>query len=282
MKAVVFHGIGDIRLDDVKEPKIKDSTDAIVRLTASASQILTITTTINCRIWERAVIKQLHYQPYALLISEQLVGICLMVFVQQSLLLDIRSVETIVKKTGFGGMTGNKGAVVLHMDINDTSICCVGAHFASGVTNFLERNQDYHTIMNDILFSNGLQINDHNYIIWLGDFNYRIDLPNNEVRSMINKQQIESLFLYDQLSYQMHLGEVFADYKEGSIDFKPTYKYDVGTDTYDTSEKQRVPSWTDRILFRGRKATLLKYYCEEISFRSPARYCFTRCRSHYH
>ncbi len=36
MKAVVFHGIGDIRLDDVKEPKIQDDTDAIVRLTASA------------------------------------------------------------------------------------------------------------------------------------------------------------------------------------------------------------------------------------------------------
>ena len=36
MKAVVFHGIGDIRLDTVKEPKIQDPTDAIVRLTASA------------------------------------------------------------------------------------------------------------------------------------------------------------------------------------------------------------------------------------------------------
>src|SRR5947199_9211539 len=36
MKAVVFHGIGDIRLDDVKEPKIQDDTDALVRLTASA------------------------------------------------------------------------------------------------------------------------------------------------------------------------------------------------------------------------------------------------------
>jgi threonine dehydrogenase-like Zn-dependent dehydrogenase len=36
MKAVVFHGVGDIRLDEVKEPKIKDATDAIVRLTASA------------------------------------------------------------------------------------------------------------------------------------------------------------------------------------------------------------------------------------------------------
>ena len=36
MKAVVFHGVGDIRLDDVPEPKIKEPTDAIVRLTASA------------------------------------------------------------------------------------------------------------------------------------------------------------------------------------------------------------------------------------------------------
>lgn len=36
MKAVVFHGIGDIRLDDVKEPKIEEENDAIVRLTASA------------------------------------------------------------------------------------------------------------------------------------------------------------------------------------------------------------------------------------------------------
>jgi len=36
MKAVVFHGIGDIRLDDVPEPRIEQDTDAIVRLTASA------------------------------------------------------------------------------------------------------------------------------------------------------------------------------------------------------------------------------------------------------
>jgi threonine dehydrogenase-like Zn-dependent dehydrogenase len=36
MKAVVFHGIGDIRLENVAEPKIRERTDAIVRLTASA------------------------------------------------------------------------------------------------------------------------------------------------------------------------------------------------------------------------------------------------------
>lgn len=36
MKAVVFHGIGDIRLEEVDDPRIKEPTDAIVSLTASA------------------------------------------------------------------------------------------------------------------------------------------------------------------------------------------------------------------------------------------------------
>lgn len=36
MKAVVFHGVGDIRLEDVPEPTIEAPTDAIVRLTLTA------------------------------------------------------------------------------------------------------------------------------------------------------------------------------------------------------------------------------------------------------
>ncbi|OKK04560.1 alanine acetyltransferase [Streptomyces sp. CB03234] len=36
MKAVVWHAIGDVRLDDVPEPKIQDPYDAIVRITSSA------------------------------------------------------------------------------------------------------------------------------------------------------------------------------------------------------------------------------------------------------
>ncbi|HEX8963889.1 MAG TPA: zinc-dependent alcohol dehydrogenase [Rhodocyclaceae bacterium] len=36
MKAVVFRGIGDIRLEDVEEPAIQEPSDAIVRITASA------------------------------------------------------------------------------------------------------------------------------------------------------------------------------------------------------------------------------------------------------
>ncbi|CAM9950857.1 unnamed protein product, partial [Ectocarpus fasciculatus] len=44
----------------------------------------------------------------------------------------------------------------------------------------------------------------------------------------------------------------FSGYSEGPLNFRPTYKFDSGTDTYDTSSKQRVPAWTDRILYSGR------------------------------
>ena len=36
MKAVVYHGVGDIRLEDVADPKIEKPQDAIIRVTASA------------------------------------------------------------------------------------------------------------------------------------------------------------------------------------------------------------------------------------------------------
>ncbi len=36
MKAVVYHGVGDVRLDDVPDPRIQEPTDAIIRITASA------------------------------------------------------------------------------------------------------------------------------------------------------------------------------------------------------------------------------------------------------
>jgi threonine dehydrogenase-like Zn-dependent dehydrogenase len=36
MKAIVWHGVGDIRAEDVPEPRIQDPTDAIVAITASA------------------------------------------------------------------------------------------------------------------------------------------------------------------------------------------------------------------------------------------------------
>src|SRR5260221_9432303 len=48
----------------------------------------------------------------------------------------------------------------------------------------------------------------------------------------------------------MNGGTAFAGYEEGPILFRPTYRYDIGTDTYDTSEKMRIPAWTGKHLKR--------------------------------
>jgi synaptojanin len=42
----------------------------------------------------------------------------------------------------------------------------------------------------------------------------------------------------------MDAGIAFSGYEEGPLLFRPTYRYDLGTDYYDTSEKQRIPAWT--------------------------------------
>lgn len=66
---------------------------------------------------------------------------------------------------------------------------------------------------------------------------------------------LDSLLPHDQLRRMIAQRKVFHDgWREGPITFLPSYKYDVGTvGLFDSSEKQRAPSWCDRILYRTRK-----------------------------
>ncbi|KAI0378216.1 DNase I-like protein [Hypomontagnella monticulosa] len=65
---------------------------------------------------------------------------------------------------------------------------------------------------------------------------------------------LDSLLPHDQLRRMIKERKAFHEgWHEGPITFLPTYKYDVGTvGLFDSSEKQRAPSWCDRILYRTR------------------------------
>ncbi|CAB4027321.1 synaptojanin-1-like isoform X2, partial [Paramuricea clavata] len=90
--------------------------------------------------------------PYVLLTSEQLVGVCLFVFVRSDLVNDIRDVAVDSVKTGLGGSAGNKGGVAIRFLLHSTSLCFVCSHFAAGQSNIVDRNSDYHDIVNKIEF----------------------------------------------------------------------------------------------------------------------------------
>ncbi|KAG0328016.1 inositol polyphosphate 5-phosphatase [Dissophora globulifera] len=243
-----------LRFDkDVPEPDMyMIGFQEIVKLTARQ---IAVTDENKRLVWENEIEKTINRRGgsrYVQLRSVQLVGAALMVYVKEQSVPHIRNVEYSIKKTGLKGMAGNKGAVAIRMDYYETSLCLVTAHLASGQENLQERNEDFHTINNGIAFARGRNIASHNIILWCGDFNYRVDMENDQIRALVSQGNYFEIFRCDQLKRSIDYGEAFYGYQEGIIAFAPTYRYDIGTDHYDTSEKYRAPAWTDRILYRGR------------------------------
>lgn len=69
---------------------------------------------------------------FAPLISNQLVGTSLMIFIRVELVDEIKNVETCSIKTGLGGIAGNKGSVAVRFEISGNSFCIIGSHFTAG------------------------------------------------------------------------------------------------------------------------------------------------------
>ncbi|XP_068883343.1 synaptojanin-1 isoform X3 [Aphelocoma coerulescens] len=219
----------------------------------NAGNIVNASTT-NQKLWAAELQKTISRDyKYVLLASEQLVGVCLFVFIRPQHAPFIRDVAVDTVKTGMGGATGNKGAVAIRMLFHTSSLCFVCSHFAAGQSQVKERNEDFVEISRKLGFPMGRMLFSHDYIFWCGDFNYRIDLPNEEVKDLIRQQNWDPLIAGDQLINQKNSGQIFRGFLEGKINFAPTYKYDLFSDDYDTSEKCRTPAWTDRILWRRRK-----------------------------
>jgi len=90
--------------------------------------------------------------------------------------------------------------------------------------------------------------------------NYRIDdIDHESAKEILENKFFDSLLSHDQLRIQHSMKKVFVGYQEGRIAFMPTYKYDPGTDDWDSSEKKRAPAWCDRVLWRGGPTELVVY-----------------------
>lgn len=206
--------------------------------------------------WLKVIIKGLHPKgQYKKVKTIRLVGILLMVFVKEKHRPHVSEVDAETVATGIMGLMGNKGGVAIRIQIHNTTICFVNSHLAAHTEEIDRRNQDYRDILNKLAFDGphgSPSIVDHDIVFWLGDLNYRIDdMDSDQVRRLADKGHYDILQANDQLVKQKREKKCFKGFHEGEINFKPTYKYDPGTDNWDTSEKGRAPAWCDRILWRS-------------------------------
>jgi hypothetical protein len=79
------------------------------------------------------------------------------------------------------GMAANKGGIAIRMKVDDTYLAFVTAHFAAGQSMVDDRNRDYWTLSNGLKFKSKALL-DHEVVFWLGDFNYRINSENFNVK----------------------------------------------------------------------------------------------------
>lgn len=207
---------------------------------------------------------------YSELHTSSMIGLFQCVLIRQEERPNVRSLEGANVKLGLKGHYGNKGALVTRFVLDDSSICFINCHLAAGQTQTSHRNNDVASILEAEALSSqpdadersslyigggdGTQILDHEICILNGDLNYRIDaIPRDTVIAMVKRGELSKLLERDQImvSRRRVSGFRLGPFTELPITFAPTYKYDVGSDNYDSSEKKRAPAWCDRLLYRG-------------------------------
>ncbi|XP_040957147.1 type I inositol polyphosphate 5-phosphatase 2 isoform X1 [Gossypium hirsutum] len=239
---------------------------------------------------------------YVRIVSKQMVGIYVSVWVRKRLRKHVNNLKVSPVGVGLMGYMGNKvplhaspyfnvlqsvvgfmafcflqGSVSVSMTLFQSRLCFVCSHLTSGHKDGAEqrRNADVYEIIRRTRFSSVIDtdqsqtIPSHDQIFWFGDLNYRLSMSDTKVRKLVALKRWDELLKNDQLHNELHSGHIFNGWKEGVIDFPPTYKYEMNSNRYvgenpKEGEKKRSPAWCDRILWYGKGIKQLCYQRAEI------------------
>lgn len=217
----------------------------------------------------------------------QLLEMRILVLVHPSLKKHISDIRVAVEATGLMGVYGNKGGIGVCFNLDGTRLGFLNTHLAAHLHQLPLRNKNIHEILAGThCYKNRIELSyqlDH--FFWLGDLNYRIDLniakvppgekPEkistkseehvelwNKTKELVDQKDWAQLQGFDQLRAEVSRRAVFCDFREGTLNFNPTFKVkrarqlDAALHDSFVYTEQRMPSWCDRVLWHSMPAVL--------------------------
>lgn len=184
------------------------------------------------------------------IIYERLWGLCTVIITKKRL--------THKVKLGLGWFgIPTKGFIAVQVE----NVLMIGCHLLAGENKMKGRMK-----MIDYIFKTT-----ENYfqgvdaVIFAGDMNFRIkknETARNIITNLRTKNDDETIAKLLKSSDDVIFKSKYSDFVEHGISFPPTYKYIVNTTKY---EKNRMPSWCDRVYFKtNKRIELLEYQMLDI------------------
>ena len=202
--------------------------------------------------------------PYQFMKELEYSDIYLLVFIKSSCIKYIKNFDQQIIKTS---LVRNKGSCLLRFNINDTTIALSCNHLSYGEEKNEERKEEIKNILNSNFKKyTHLNFKNYDYYFLFGDLNIRIDLPLTDqlLTDLVKNKSRETngdfskLYMYDQFLKYEKESTIIAEMSEAIIKFSPTYKYNIGSISYDITK--RTPSWCDRIFYKKFSKTIPLVY----------------------
>ena len=171
---------------------------------------------------------------------------------------DIKPFKKKLFKFGFMSFA-DKGAIFLGLKINYEKIALTNCHLQSGnnESGYKERKESLKILLDYLISKKSLKLK-----LVLGDLNFRNNISTENLNKLLidynlnhnlieKKKILEKIKKYDEFLKIKKNKLIINDFFENKIDFLPSYKWIRDSKSYDFKEGTRIPSWTDRIIYKN-------------------------------
>lgn len=211
----------------------------------------------------RQMIQEILGDRYYMLVGERRGQMRLQIWATRKVVENVTDIKVTGANTGIGNLLSNKGGIVISLTYRQTRLSFASVHLAAheGESYYKARCDSMRSILKEAkTFEKGAKLDiataSHHCFVF-GDLNFRTRFNEEKkyedniklATDLISFKDYASLYAFDELNEGLAKGDFLLGFKTLECDFAPTFKVERQRDyVYKT---QRMPSWTDRVLFNS-------------------------------